>query len=195
MDAIIDCCIDGLPPAPKDVPAQPVVGTFHSERTGQVLTLCEFAGNQAVAIGGMTLPAQRGEDGTMSVAILPTDLRIRPVTADGNVHLETTEFGERDELAPVTVPENITALPLVGRYESQAARLVADIRIDETGTPRFLLASPSGGSDYVLEPLGPALWRAASPTFSPPGGTIEFDDHGFLFTSGRTVRLPFVLSA
>jgi CubicO group peptidase (beta-lactamase class C family) len=195
VDAIIDRCIEGLPAAPQDMAGKLVEGTFHSSRTGQVLSLAGHGGQQAVVIGGMTLPATRDADGRLTVAILPTDLRILPVEIDGTTALETTEFGETDHLAPVTVPEGITAAPLVGRYESRAARLTADIRIDETGAARIVLAGPLGGTDYLLEALGPDLWRAVSPTFSPPGGTLEFGGHGFLFTSGRTVRLAFERSA
>ncbi|MBF7014295.1 serine hydrolase domain-containing protein [Novosphingobium resinovorum] len=195
VDAIIDCCIQGLPPAPQDAACRLVEGTFHSARTGQVLSLVGHAGQQAVVMGGMTLPTTRDADGRMTVAILPTDLRILPVETDGVTALETTEFGEADHLAPVTVPECTTAASLIGRYESRAARLAADIRIDEAGAARIVLSGPLGGTDYLLEPLGPDLWRAVSPTLSPPGGTLEFGAGGFLFTSGRTVRLAFERSA
>lgn len=194
-DAIIDCCIEGLTPAPEDVPRQPVCGTFHSARTGQVLTLLANEGGQAVSVGGMTLPARRDAQGRLTVAILPTDMRILPVEKGGAVGLEVTEFGERDDLARVEVLEGTSAAPLVGRYESRAARLTAEIRIDDAGAPRILISGPVGGTDYVLEPLGPDLWRAVSPTLSPPGGTLEFDTEGFRFTTGRTVRLAFERSA
>lgn len=193
VDDIIDCCIPGLPPRAKDVAHPTIDGTFHSPQTGQVLTLITHEGQQAVAMGGMTLPAIRDASGTLTVAILPTDLRIKPVIRDAVTSLETTEFGATDTLLPVTIDADAAEPPPLGHYDSGSARLTADIRA-EGGCTYCRMAGPNGETDYVLKPLGPSLWRAMSPSFAAPGGTLEFDADGFLFTTGRTVRLRFARS-
>jgi len=190
VDDIIDCCIPGLPPRAEDVAHPTIDGTFYSAETGQVLTLVTHEGKQAVAMGGMTLPATRDASGTLSIAIVPTDLRIKPVIHDAVTSLETTEFGATDTLLPVTVSGNPAESAPLGHYDSGTARLTAEIRADSGGT-YCSIAGPNGETVYVLEPLGPLLWRAMSPSFSAPGGTLEFDADGFLFTTGRTVRLRF----
>lgn len=194
VDAIIDCCVEGLPPGEEDVPGDAISGTYHSATTGQVLTLVNLAGKQAVEMGGMTLPVSRNAQGALKIAILPTDLRLKPIEQDGRPALVATEFGKDDHLLLVEPSEQERPETLIGRYASAAARISAEIRIEQVGDTkraRLLMAGPIGSTDYILTPIGPSLWKLAPPEPSSGGGTIEVIDGAFLFTSGRTVRLRF----
>lgn len=188
VDAVIDACFTGLPAAPRSADAKPVTGVFHSTATGRVLGLVEQAGQQAVDVGGMILPALRREDGAISVPILPSDLTLRPVLQGGAVvALEANEFGQDDRLVPVHPPSD-TALP-AGLYESPAAGLSA--RLSAEGECRMTLIGPYGATEYRLTAIGRRLWRGIGASSLPIGVTLEFDADGFALTSGRTVRLRF----
>jgi hypothetical protein len=194
VDAIIDCCIDGLPPVPAEAAGKPVTGTFYSAETGRVLTLVDNAGKQAMTIGGMSLPARREADGALTVPILPSDMRVIANDA-APATLEVTEFGATEQLHAVKPPEGADAAGLYGVYESKAAGLTANIHADETGRARLLLSSAVGATDYLFEPVGPGLWKISPPEPGATGATLEFDAKGFRFTTGRTVRLQFVHAA
>lgn len=192
VDAIADRCLQGLPSAPRDAGGDLVLGTFYSQRTGRVLTLVGHDGGQAVTMGGMTLPALRANDGSISVPILPTDLIIRPETR-GDPPVRTvaiTEFGRDDRLVRVEPPANPGAANIVGEYVSAGAGLTADISLQEDGV-RMRLKCASGNVEYKLLCIGPALWQATSTLPMPLGSTLEIHGRGFLWTTGRTVRLAF----
>ncbi|WP_157994586.1 serine hydrolase domain-containing protein [Peristeroidobacter agariperforans] len=190
VDAIADRCLPGLPPAPQDVPAEPVTGTFYSQRTGRVLRLVGDEGRQAVVISGMTLPALRSEGAAISVPILPSDLIIRPVFAsEAPVQaLNITEFGRADRLERVEPPASYDSI--VGEYSS-AAGLTASVFVQANGRTRMRLRCDSGRAEYQLDCIGPGLWQAASASLMPLGGTLEVSRGGFEFTTGRTIRLHF----
>jgi D-aminopeptidase len=192
VDAIADRCLPGLPAAPRDMGGELVSGTFYSQRTGRVLTLIGHEGRQAVMMGGMTLPALRAADGSISVPILPTDLILRPVTRiDSPVRaVEITEFGHDDRLERVEPPANAGAADIVGEYSSSRASLTASISLQEDGA-RMQLKCASGVVDYQLTCIGPALWQAASTLPMPLGATLEMHGGGFQWTTGRTIRLTF----
>jgi hypothetical protein len=192
VDAIADRCLPGLPAAARDMGGDLVSGTFYSQRSGRVLTLVGHEGCQAVMMGGMTLPALRAADGSISVPILPTDLIIRPVTlGDSPVRSVTiTEFGHDDRLERVEPPVSADAAALVGEYSSGRSGLTASISLQEDGA-RMQLKCASGAVDYQLNCIGPALWQAASTLPMPLGATLEMRDGGFQWTTGRTIRLPF----
>jgi hypothetical protein len=165
---------------------------FYSQRTGRVMRLVGHEGRQAVVFGGMTLPALRSEDRSISVPILPSDLIIRPVFAsDASVPaLDITEFGRADRLERVEPPATSTHDSIVGEYSS-AAGLAASIFVQAGGGTRMRLRCDSGGVDYQLDCIGPGLWQAASTTLMPLGGTLEVSKGGFELTTGRTIRLRF----
>ena len=184
VDAIIDCCIPGLPPLPDNVAATPVVGTFHSAATGRVVKLGEQDGVQTLTLGAFTLPAHRDGDGALSVAILPTDLRVTP-SGDGDT-LDVTEFGTADRLARVEPPQDVVSI--AGDYRNSAAQLSAVI---DASAAEMTITGPLGAMRYTLTALGPSLWEARAHDALPLVATIETDAHGLLFTTGRTIRLAF----
>jgi hypothetical protein len=192
VDAIADRCLPGLPAAPRDFGGDLVLGTFYSQRTGRVLNFVGHEGRQALTMGGMTLPALRAADGSMSVPILPTDLIIRPMTrSDSPVRAVTiTEFGHEDRLDRVEPPAHAGAADIVGEYSSGRAGLTASIYVQEDGA-RMRLKCASGAVDYQLTCIGPALWQASSTLPMPLGSTLEMNGAGFQWTTGRTTRLSF----
>lgn len=184
IDAILDACIPGLPPAPADMPGAVIEGDFHSPATGRVISLIGHDGAQAINVGGMVLPARRDADGTISVSIIPSDLELRPI-GDGSA-MDLVEFGNADRLERVTPPAQAALAPLLGAYENPGAGMEATITQDG-----LRLRGPIGALDYGLEPVGPDLWRTVPPPGLPLGGTLEFGADGFAFTTGRTSRLQF----
>jgi CubicO group peptidase (beta-lactamase class C family) len=196
VDAIIDACIPGLPPAPVDAGGDVVEGDFYSPATGRVISLVGQEGAQAMSIGGMTLPARRDADGTITVSIIPSDLRVTPVReGDAVIALDILEFGNADRLERVAAPADASLGGRYGEYQHAPAEMDARLHADESGAPRLTLRGTLGSLDYGLEPIGPELWRTVPPPTMPLGGTLEFGDAGFLFTTGRTTRLPFTRSA
>jgi CubicO group peptidase (beta-lactamase class C family) len=190
-EAIIDACIPGLPRPPEDAPGERVSGTFYSRATGRVITLIEHDGKQAMSIDGTTLPARRDADGSISVAIVPTDLRLKP-SADGST-IELTEFGAKDELQRVE-PRSEASLDIwLGAYSSDSG-LDAELTTVRDGYA-LRIESSLGGLTYQLRSIGPDLWQMVSPLLMPLGGTLEFNDDGYLFTTGRTLRLKFERAA
>jgi CubicO group peptidase (beta-lactamase class C family) len=188
VDAVLDACFEGLPPVPKDAGGVPITGAFYSSKSGQVLTLSEHEGGQAMTIGGYTLPARRDAAGQISVGILPTDLRVKPIAGQARVDaLLVTEFGATDRLDRVEA--SCEAKAPIGYFDASAG-LSARIT-DGPGGARMSLASSLGASLYKLEPLGPGLWRGLGEAAMPLALTLEVDETGFALTSGRTVRLCF----
>ena len=194
VDAVIDACIPGLPPPVPPYPGPPASGNFHSAATGRVLTLAEQEGRQAMAVGGMTLPAREAADGSMSVAILTTDLRITLVRDGATVvALTAREFGTNDRLdrvQPTEPPRNAPA----GRYACVSAGLHANVGA-AAGPETLHMGGEAGALDFALTQLGPDLWQARCTGALPLVMTLEFDASGFLLTTGRTARLRFLRQA
>lgn len=193
VDDIADRCLAGLPPAAEDVAGDTISGAFYSKRTGRVLSFIGHEGQQAVVMGGMTLPARRAGNGAINVPILPTDLVIRPVASKGVAvdAVEITEFGRQDRLERVEPPADPGVANIIGEYSSAAAGLTASISALETGGARMQLRAASGAVEYQLTRIGPALWQAASALLMPLGATLELNETGFELTTGRTLRLHF----
>lgn len=188
VDAIIDACIPGLPPAPEDARVKPVAGTFHSKGTGRVISLVAHEEKQYLNLSGMMLPTVRASDGAISVQILPTDLVVRP-NAD-QTRIETTEFGLTDTLER-TEPAHGEGLDgQLGSYSSGSGGLIADLLRSDQGYS-LRLANEFGSLLYPLVSIGPRLWQMLSPVQMPLGGTLEFDDSGFLYSTASTTRLRF----
>lgn len=188
VDAIIDACIPGLPPAPEDAEVKPVAGTFYSGETGRVISLVAYAQKQFLDLSGMMLPTLRSSDGAISVQILPTDLVVRP-NAD-QTRIETTEFGVTDTLERTEPLQDENLDGELGSYRSASAGLVADLSRTDQGYS-LRLANGLGSLVYPLVSIGPRLWRMLSPLPMPLGGTLEFDEGGFLFSTASTTRLRF----
>ena len=196
VDAIIDACIPGLPPMPEDPVAPHARGVFYSSATGRVLTMVEHDGRQAVTIGGTTLPVRRQADGALSVAILPSDLRITPVhEAAGIVALDIREFGLSDRLDRIEPADETTTAPVAGRYENAAAGMAATVTHHPEGPALLRMSGALGGIEYAMTPIGPRLWQAKATSALPLVLTLEFDPDGFDLTTGRTTRLRFTRSA
>lgn len=196
VDAIIDACIPGLPPVPGDAGADPIVGDFYSADTGRVITLVAHEGTQAISFGGMVLPARRDADGTITVSIIPSDLRIMPIRQGADVvALDVTEYGNADRLQRVTPPAGAKLLDRLGPHAHAAAGIEARLYADDAKVPRLTLSGPIGSLDYGLEPIGPDLWRTVPPDGLPIASTLEFGPDGFLLTTGRTRRLRFTSAA
>ncbi|WIW90327.1 serine hydrolase domain-containing protein (plasmid) [Sphingobium sp. V4] len=191
VDAIIDRCIPDLPPLEEDVGGQVHDGTFYSSATGQVYSLVGIGDQQAISVAGMTLPAKRLADGTMSIAILPSDLRLRLVDDGGAPGLEAVEFGHTDRLSLVHASAAGDPSALQGIFVARSAGLSANIYEDDQSSWRVDLRGPAGGTHYHLHPLGPKLWKITPPEPGSTGGTLEIVEDGFLLTTGRTVRLHF----
>ena len=197
VDAIIDCCIPDLPPAAASPADAMLTGTFHSSTTGRVLAMGEHDGKQTITIGGMSLPALTEAGGILSVPLLPTDLRIVPVSSDGRAALEITEFGASDRLEQVRPPPDTGIGGLIGLYASTATGVRAVIAAGETGAPTLKLSCTLGplfdaALPYALQPIGPDLWEAKVQSLLPLVATLEFHAEGFDFTTSRTARLRFV---
>lgn len=195
VDSIIDRCIPGLPAPDEDVGGQVREGTFYSPATGQVYSLVGIGDQQGISVSGMTLPAKRLADGTMSIAILPSDLRLRIVDGNGQPDLEAVEFGHTDRLTLVDASAAGDPAELQGIFHAPSAKLSARVYQDEHAAWRVDLRGPAGGTHYRLHPLGPNLWRISPPEPASTGATLEIVDDGFLLTTGRTVRLHFVRQA
>jgi len=58
---------------------------------------------------------------------------------------------------------------------------------------RVLMAGELGAASWIrTAPWNvPRLWRMLSPVPMPLGGTLEFDDQGFLYSTASTTRLRF----
>jgi CubicO group peptidase (beta-lactamase class C family) len=189
VDAIIDACIPGLPPAPENTPGMPVTGTFYSRETGRVISLLAHKGQQLMVLSGMMLPTGRDRDGALSVPFLPTDLRVRP-GADGT-RLELMEYGSADTLEKIEPSEGESLDDLVGSYRSGPAGILAELsRSDQGYNLRF--SNALGSLVYPLTPIGPRLWQMVSPVPMPLGGTLEIGTDEFLFSTMNTTRLRFV---
>jgi CubicO group peptidase (beta-lactamase class C family) len=188
VDAIIDACIPDLPPAPEDVDSPPVTGTFYSSETGRVISLVGYEGKQLLNLSGMMLPTLRDAEGGISVKILPTDLLIRP-SADGK-RLELTEFGSVDTLERTEPVQGESLEDARGSYTSDSADITADLALSDGGY-NLRLSHALGSLLYPLTPIGPRLWQMVSPVQMPLGGTLEFTDDGFLFSTAGTTRLRF----
>ncbi|MBA2921007.1 serine hydrolase [Sphingomonas sp. MAH-20] len=196
VDAIIDACIPGLPPAPADSGGEPVAGDFHSPATGRVISLVAHGSAQAISFGGMVLPALRDVDGTIRVSIIPSDLSIKPVRQGREiVALDVTEYGNLDRLHLVTPPSATSLAGREGAYAHGPAGIEGRLYAGAGDRPRLLLSGPIGSLDYGLEPIGPNLWRTVPPDGLPIAATLEFQDDRFLLTTGRTRRLPFTRTA
>ena len=190
VDAVIDACIPGLPPVAEGEAGPAASGSFHSAVTGRVLTLMEHEGRQAVAVGGMTLPARLETDGSFSVALLPTDLRITPVRDRGEaVALVVREFGTEDRLDRVASLNPAASAP-AGQYACAPAGLRASVE-SAAGEGLLTMDCAAGALDFVLTPLGPDLWQAHSTGPLKLVMTLESDTSGFLLTTSRTARLRF----
>ena len=189
-DAIIDLCITDLPPIPEDRASPATTGTYHSRATGRVLRLTEKDGAQMVAIGAVTLPARTRQDGSLSLPILPTDMRI--TLGDEGDLLTVREFGKVDQLERLALSTDADMGSIIGDYENEAASLTASISIEAgAGSAQLVLGSPMGSTTYQLTPLADGLWEATGGTGLPLVVTLEFGDGGFRLTTGRTTRLPF----
>jgi len=193
VDAIADRCIPGLPPAPQDRGGTRITGYYYSPTSGRVISLLAAEGRQAVAMGGMTLPAVRDSDGTIRVPIVPTDLVIRPCGASESAPavLDITEVGHRDRLERIQAPMPASAAHLAGGYSSASAGLEAFITTPRSGAAQMRLQCVMGGLDYELTPIGTNLWEARSAALMPLAATLEVRDGGFDMTTGRTLRLHF----
>ena len=188
VDSIIDACIPGLPPAPEDAAAKPVAGTFYSSGTGRVISLVAHEEKQYLDLSGMMLPTLRAPDGAISVQILPTDLVVR-ANAD-QTRIETTEFGLTDTLERTESLQDESLDGQLGSYRSDSGGLVAELLWNDQ---RYSLRLENGLGSlvYPLASIGPRLWRMLSPVPMPLGGTLEFDDQGFLYSTASTTRLRF----
>ncbi|MFV3075401.1 serine hydrolase domain-containing protein [Niveispirillum fermenti] len=189
VDDIIDRCIPGLPPLPGDAEGVPVEGDYYNPDTGRKLTLVAHEGRQAIRLGGMALPAKCAGDGWLSLPIVPTDMRLRPI--DGGASLDVTEFGQREILTRVAPAQGQDAAPILGDYGSAAAGISAIIAGSGEEVPRLILRNAIGSFIYNLTPVATDLWEARGAGPLPLAATLEFDDRGFRLTTGRTLRLRF----
>lgn len=196
VDAIVDRCLPGLPPAAKSVDAPPIIGTFYSPKSGRVMALVGHGREQALSIGGMSLPASRASDGSITVPILPTDLVIRPVLDNAAVvsALEITEFGRDDRLTRIEPPISADTNEILGEY-SGAAGIGASVSLQQDAAVRMRLRCASGAIDYRLTNIGPGLWQGNSASLMPLAPTLEVSGTGFTLSTGRTLRLAFERAA
>ena len=189
-DSIIDLCIADLPPIPEGRTSPTATGIYYSRATGRVMRLADKDGAQMIAIGAITLPARTGQDGSLSLPILPTDMRIT-LGAEGDL-LTVCEFGKVDQLERLALSTGADVRSIIGDYENEAASLTASILIETgAGSAQLVLGSPMGSTTYKLVPLADGLWEATGGTGLPLVVTLEFGESGFKLTTGRTTRLPF----
>ncbi|MCH8616628.1 beta-lactamase family protein [Sphingomonas sp. SM33] len=188
VDAIIDACVPGLPPIPADSGATPLGGTFYSKATGRVMALIPHEGAQLVNLSGMMLPTNRDSDGGITVQIVPTDLVIRPDTEGSR--LEVREFGSDDILDRIEPSPGESLDEWVGDYSIVPGKISAALSRSGDGF-QLSLVNGLGSLTYPLVPLGPRLWQMVSPVPMPLGGTLEFEEGAFLFSTASTTRLRF----
>lgn len=188
-DAIIDVCIPGLPPLATTIAAPAAVGAYYSEESGRVLHLGEQDDAQTITLGAFTLPAHREEDGSLSLPVLPTDMRLS-LAATGDL-LDLREYGNHERLHRLPPPGTADAAAIAGEYRNEAASLTAVIREQDGGAAEMRLAGPMGSTVYALSALSDRLWEAKGMNGLPLAATLEFGPDGFRLTTGRTIRLPF----
>jgi len=188
VDAIIDACVPGLPPVAEDSGAPPLAGNFYSVATGRVLSLIAHEGAQLLNFSGMMLPTLRDADGAITVQILPTDLVVRPNSEAARI--ETHEFGSDDTLDRVEPVEGESLDKWVGEYRVGSAGVSSVLSRSDDGF-ELRLVHELGSLKYPLVPLGPKLWQMVSPVPMPLGGTLEFEEGAFLFSTASTTRLRF----
>lgn len=187
VDEIIDRCIPGLPPASGGPVREPITGTFYSKRSGRTIFLAEHEGQQIATVGGLSVPAKQHDDGSLSVAVLPTDLRLMPVRVDGvTAGLDVTEFGKSERLDLVTAPDDSDSSLPRGQFRNTGSGISAELLGDS-----LKLTSASGAQTYTLTSIGPDLWKGQSNSVIPISITVEFAPEGFLLSTGRTERLAF----
>ena len=166
---------------------EPITGTFHSKQSGRVIILGEHEGQQIATVGGLTLPVRQHDDESLSVAVLPTDLRMVPVRMDGVVAgIDVTEFGKSERLDLVTAPDGAGLSAPKCRFLNSESGISAHI-----GEDTLTLTGGSGALSYALTPIGPDLWQGISKSTIPISITIETASEGFSLSTGRTERLAF----
>ena len=188
VDAIIDACVPGLPLAAADSGTALLGGTFHSPATGRVITLIPHEGAQLVNLSGMMLPTLRNSDGGITVQIVPTDLLIQP-QADGS-QVEIREFGSDDTLERIEAAQDESLDNWVGDYSIGSGATSATLSRNGDGF-QLRLMNERGSLAYPITPIGPRLWQMVSPVPMPLGGTLEFEEGAFLFSTASTTRLRF----
>jgi hypothetical protein len=152
------------------------------------MSLIPHEGAQLVNLSGMMLPTIRNTDGGITVQIVPTDLVIRP-DPEGSL-LEVREFGSDDTLERVEPSEGEALDEWVGDYNIGSREGSAVLSRSGDGY-QLTLVNGLGSLTYPLVPLGPRLWQMVSPVPMPLGGTLEFEEGAFLFSTASTTRLRF----
>jgi hypothetical protein len=102
------------------------------------------------------------------------------------------DFGNPDDLVVVQPAANEDVDAIAGQYRSETTGTDATIA-GTNDAARLTTVGRFGSAEFTLECLADRIWRAASTSAMPWGGTVLFDDDGggFRFSSSRTPALRF----
>ncbi|KQX19243.1 MULTISPECIES: serine hydrolase domain-containing protein [unclassified Sphingomonas] len=188
---IIDACVDGLAPR-HDLPFDKHSAVFVSQRDGRVVELAAHGDMQLLAIdNGPPLPVTADEAGALRLPeIMSFILQSAALDGDG---LRFTDFGDEDRLDPVDADAGAEIDDRLGDYVAPAVDARARIALVD-GEARLRMTGPLGATDYVLQPINAAIWKAV-PTgpFAMFSGVLVFmrDEDVFTFACGGTRRVRF----
>jgi D-aminopeptidase len=194
-ERILDVCIPSLDPPPVSSDRRFGVGAFRSPVTDRVVHLFGHEGKQIAAVDGVDTEVIADAEGVLRPTGPYSHLRREIVRRDDLERpsaIQLVDFGDVDELSPVTVARDFTRKRMTGRYRAETVDI--DLTISDTGDELRLHSTGRFGSiDYFLTSLGEGVCRARSTSAMPWSGIITFADsyESFQFTTGRTVKLPF----
>ena len=186
VDAIIDCCVSGLPPVAHAPAAASVTGIFHSPERGTCIALEDKAGELHIRLGTATLPAEQYPDGSLGVPMMTSDMRIWP-QADGS-ELLVREFGQHLGYMRVVPQTGKPPVSLSARYRNKSACVEALVeQMDDQICLR--LKGRLGSTIYRLTAIGPGLWEGECNSAFPRVIWVELKDNDIWIATGRTRRL------
>lgn len=188
---IIDACVEGLAPR-RDVPFDKHDAVFVSRRDGRVVELTAHGEVQLLAIdNGPPLPVTADEAGAMRLPDILSFI-LQSASVDGDA-LRFTDFGDEDRLDRIDVRASAEIGDRTGDYGAPAIDARARIALVD-GEARLRMTGPHGATDYVLQPITEAIWKA-TPTgpFAMLSGILTFmpDEDAFAFACGRMRKLRF----
>jgi CubicO group peptidase (beta-lactamase class C family) len=192
---IIDASVTGLAEPVAPVHADASIGVFASPSTGRVVELFERDGRQVAAIDGFDIDMAHESDALLWPAA-PAARGFRTIALNGDPRrpdcINLNEYGAIDRLERLPPATADGAASIDGLYRSTETGTVVTI---SDGGSTFGSRGRFGTTGYRLARIAPSIWRAVSDGPMPWGGVLRFDGDasslGFMFSSERTVNLPF----
>ncbi|WP_160330927.1 serine hydrolase domain-containing protein [Xanthomonas massiliensis] len=192
---VIDACVLGLDPVPRECMGDLIEGHYHDPASGRFIELCQSNGQQMVVHDGIRFPLRRSRPGVLEPLFSIFRMSLRVDDEDAR-QLELQAFGHHyrlQRLEPAPSP-----LPAADRvFGSAATGSRARFLVDD-GLPQLLVHSDLGGNGvlYDMHNVAPLIWRITPIDMAIPilGGYLELDasQRRFRLTTGRTRQLEFV---